>query len=348
MSISLPDARELSDEILQALRLRAVRGCELGFSEADVANLLGVSRETVSRWWSAYSSRGLDALPRERSGRPLGSGRLLSDEQARHIQGLLGKHSPEDLGIPAPLWNRRAVRDLIRKDFAIDMAVRTVGAYLSRWGYTAKRPRRHARKQDPEEVRQWLEETYPAIEMRAAEEAAEIYWCDETGAAADEHPGDGDARRGQAAAVEVPGPHLRMNRISAISNRGKLRFMTYPQAMNAALFLVFLERLLRSTTGKIFLMVDRLQAHQTPAVKAWVAARHDRLELLLVPRRAPELNPDEYLNNDLKGSVNAAGLPNSKEDLRAQIQQFMRRLLHLPQHVRNYFQHPCVQYAAAK
>jgi transposase len=348
MSISLPDARELSDEILQALRLRAVRGCELGFTEADVADLLGVSRETVSRWWSAYAARGLSALPQERSGRPLGSGRLLSDEQASHIQGLLDKHSPEDLGIPAPLWNRRAVRDLIRKECAIDLAVRTVGVYLSRWGYTAKRPRRHARKQDPEEVRQWLGEAYPAIEKRAAEEAAEIYWCDETGAAADEHPGYGYARRGQTAGVEVPGPHLRMNQISAISNRGEVRFMTYAKAMNAALFLVFLGRLLRGTTGKIFLMVDRLQAHQTPAVKDWVAAHQDRLELFPLPRRAPELNPDEYLNNDLKGSVNAAGLPNSKQDLRSHIQQFMRRLPHLPEHVRNYFQHPCVQYAAAK
>jgi transposase len=150
MPITLPDARELSDEILQALRLRAVRGRELGFTEADVANLLGVARETVSRWWSAYSTRGLGALPRERSGRPPGSGRLLSDEQARHIQGLLDNRSPEDLGIPAPLWNRRAVRDLIGKEFTIDLAVRTVGAYLKRWGYTAKKPRRHARKQDPE------------------------------------------------------------------------------------------------------------------------------------------------------------------------------------------------------
>src|SRR5258707_10039671 len=70
MAISLPDARLLSDDILQALRLRALRGCELGFSETDVANLLGVSRETVSRWWSAYSSQGLDALPQERTGRP--------------------------------------------------------------------------------------------------------------------------------------------------------------------------------------------------------------------------------------------------------------------------------------
>jgi hypothetical protein len=38
------------------------------------------------------------------------------------------------------------------------------------------------------------------------------------------------------------------------------------------------------------------------------------------------LNPDEYLNNDLKGGVNAAGLPASKKDLRSRIQQFMRRL----------------------
>jgi transposase len=126
MAISLPDARVLSDDILQALRLRALRGCELGFTETDVANLLGVSRETVSRWWSAYCSQGLDALPQERSGRPLGSGRLLSDQQASHIQSLLDNHSPEDLGIAAPLWNRRAVRDLIRQEFAIELAVRRV------------------------------------------------------------------------------------------------------------------------------------------------------------------------------------------------------------------------------
>src|SRR3954452_10579522 len=104
MAISLPDARVLSDDILQALRLRALRGCELGFTEADVANLLGVSRETGSRWWSADSSRGLDALPQQRSGHPFASGRLLPAQQASPIQGLLDDPGPEDLGITAPLW----------------------------------------------------------------------------------------------------------------------------------------------------------------------------------------------------------------------------------------------------
>ena len=63
MAITLPDARQLSDDVLEALRLRAINGRELGFTEADLANLLGVSRETVCRWWSAYTAHGLDALP---------------------------------------------------------------------------------------------------------------------------------------------------------------------------------------------------------------------------------------------------------------------------------------------
>ena len=95
-------------------------------------------------------------------------------------------------------------------------------------------------------------------------------------------------------------------------------------------------------------IVDRLQAHQTPAVKAWVASHSDRLEVFPLPRRAPERNPDEYLNNNLKGQVNAEGLPDSKQDLRSRIQGFMRKLLHFPEHVRSYFQHPFAQYAAAR
>src|SRR5687768_8319290 len=121
MAIELPDARKLSDEVLQALRLRALRGCELGFSETDVAELLGVARETVCRWFSAYNTGGVQALPAERTGRPVGTGRTLDDEQAAHLQELLDANSPDQLGIAAPLWSRRAVHDLIEKEYGIDM-----------------------------------------------------------------------------------------------------------------------------------------------------------------------------------------------------------------------------------
>src|SRR5687768_7664320 len=99
MAVALPDARELSDDVLEALRLRALRGCELGFTEADVADLLGVCRETVSRWWCAYAPGGLTAIPQGRTGRPRGPGRTPDADQARHLQRLIDEHAPDDLGI---------------------------------------------------------------------------------------------------------------------------------------------------------------------------------------------------------------------------------------------------------
>src|SRR5213079_2631184 len=94
MSIELPDARQLSDEALQVLRLRALRGIELGYSELELADLLGVCHETISRWWTAYRGDGLPALPGGRTGRPLGSGRALSDDQARHVRGRIDCYYP--------------------------------------------------------------------------------------------------------------------------------------------------------------------------------------------------------------------------------------------------------------
>src|SRR4249919_629118 len=103
MAISLPDARQLSDEVLQSLRLRALRGCELGYTEAEVAELLGLSRETVARWWTAYTEDGMEALPGERTGRPVGSGRTLNEGRAAYLRMILNEKTPEDVGIASPL-----------------------------------------------------------------------------------------------------------------------------------------------------------------------------------------------------------------------------------------------------
>jgi transposase len=346
MSIQLPDARQLSDEALQVLRLRALHGIELGYSEVDLAGLLGVCNETISRWWTAYTAEGLPSLPGGRTGRPLGSGRFLSDSQAEHIQGLIDNNLPEELGIPHALWTRRAVRELIHQECDIDLAERTVGAYLRRWGYTSKKPGRHSRYQDPDEVQQWLEETYPAIEAQAAREDAEILWTDEVGVAADHHPGTGYAREGERATMEVPGPHIRVNQITAISNEGTVRFLTYKGALNAAVFLLFLSRLVAGATRKILLIADRLQAHKTPKVQEWLQAHQDRIEVFYLPAYSPELNPVEYLNDDMKGEVNKAGLPENRGALHTQILAFMKTLANVPKHVISYFLHPCVQYAA--
>lgn len=346
MSIELPDARQLSDEALQVLRLRALRGIELGYTELELAELLGVCHETICRWWTAYRSDGLDALPGGRTGRPVGTGRLLSDEQAARIRACIDFHSPAELGIPHALWTRRAVGELIRQEFGIDAALRTVGLYLRRWGYTSKKPTRQARRQDPDAVEEWLLGTYPAIEAQARRENADILWADEVGVRADHHPGRSYARAGERAVMEVPPPHIGVNQISAISSEGAVRFMTYRGTLDAAVFLTFLGRLVDGATRKVLLIVDQLRAHKTPEVEAWVAARRDQIEVFYLPTYSPELNPVEYLNNDLKGSVNEAGLPADRPTLRDRLLGFMERLTHVPEHVISYFLHPRTQYAA--
>lgn len=127
MSMQLSDASQLSDDALKVLRLRALRGIELGYSELDLAELLGVCHETISRWWTAYRADGMPAFPGNRTGRSLGSGRLLPLGQAERIKACIDFHSPQESGISHALWTRRAVLDLIRREWGMDLAELTVG-----------------------------------------------------------------------------------------------------------------------------------------------------------------------------------------------------------------------------
>ena len=86
MAIDLPDGRSESNEVLEALRRRAVHARELGYAVTDIAAILGVREETVSRWCVKYEHGGEAALPGDRTGRPVGSGRLLSQEQEQLLQ----------------------------------------------------------------------------------------------------------------------------------------------------------------------------------------------------------------------------------------------------------------------
>src|SRR5262249_32430475 len=79
--------------------------------------------------------------------------------------------------------------------------------------------------------------------------------------AADEHPSLGYARQGSPSVMEVPEQHIRVNVVSTVSGDGEAHFLTSTKTMTAALFITFLEKLLAETTGKLFLITDRLSAH---------------------------------------------------------------------------------------
>ena len=75
------DGRKLDKKTLQYLRNRAIKLREDGISNNDTAKVLGVNKETTSKWYSAYKRDGVKAIKVKKTGRPKNVGKKLSDEQ---------------------------------------------------------------------------------------------------------------------------------------------------------------------------------------------------------------------------------------------------------------------------
>ncbi|HQF20154.1 MAG TPA: IS630 family transposase [Kiritimatiellia bacterium] len=340
------DARKLSSDAQRELRSRGVMMLQAGKTYREVAALLDVSTTALQNWMSLFREGGMDALCPKRRGRAHGAKRRLKARQEQVIQRQIADKDPEQLKLPFVLWTRPAVGELIWKRYGVRLPVRTLGEYLKRWGYTPQRPKKRADEQQPEEVQRWLNVEYPAIERRAKQEGALILWGDETGVSNQDQRGRGYAPRGQTPVVRGMAQKIRVNMVSAISNRGDLRFMSYKGSMKVATFTRFLDRLIRSTEQKVFFIVDNLRTHRSVAVRKWVAERADRIELFYLPPYSPELNPDEYLNQAVKAQLRNRPWGSDRKAMHSALRRQMVRNQRNRERVSSLFGHPCVRYAA--
>ena len=105
------------------------------------------------------------------------------------------------------------------------MPIRTVGEFLKRWGFTLQKPVKWAREQNTPAVANWLLQEYPAIEKRAKQEKAEIYWGDEIELQTGSNIEMGYSPKRKTPTIRQTARKDRINMISAITNQGKVRFM---------------------------------------------------------------------------------------------------------------------------
>jgi len=340
------DARTLKIAAQQELRNQVVRMRKKGMKNPDVAILVGLSATTTSGIWSKYKKGGMKAITIQKRGRSVGEKKNLSKEQEAKLIKRLIDTTPKQLKFKFVLWTREAVQQLIKHDCDIDMPISTVGKYLQRWEFTSQVPIKRAYERSDAKVQKWLKEDYPIIEKQSKEEHAEIQWGDETACVSLPSVIKGYAPKGKTPVMEHTAQRFKINMISTITNRGKLRFMVYEQNMDAALFITFLERLIESSEKKIFLILDNLRVHHAIIVKAWVEEHHDQIALFYLPAYSPDLNPDEYLNNDFKRNVNKENIPINKKELTVNTENFMSMLCDDPTRVANYFKHEKIAYAS--
>src|SRR5215203_3008362 len=138
------DMRKLPSAAQEERRRQVVGLRRRGLTYGAVAGQVGLSRTGVigiCQRFAAEGARGLVSRPR---GRKPDEQRLLDAAQEAEVQGLIRRHTPDELGLPSALWSRAAVRMLIARHCGVELAVRTVGTYLARWGFTAQKPIRRA------------------------------------------------------------------------------------------------------------------------------------------------------------------------------------------------------------
>jgi len=289
----------------------------------EIGEVVGVRRDVVGQWISKWEVGGIQALKVGKAGKPKGSGLTLDLAQQKSIQKSLIEKTPDQLKMNFALWTRHAVQQFIKQDFG-----------------------KRAYERNEPKIRAWLEEEYPAIEARAHREKAEIHWGDETGISNRDQIGRGYAPKGKTPTRKHPGKRERINMISTVTKLGKIRFMFYEGRMNSEMLIKFMKRLTKDSPKKLFLILDNLPSHHSKPVKKWVEMNSAKIELFYLPSYSPELNPDEYLNRDLKVQLSKRPSKREKGKFTALAKTEMKRLQKSPQRAKKYFNGRHVQYAA--
>jgi transposase len=121
-------------------------------SVAEVAEVEGVSRQSVNDWKIAYEEEGMEGL----EAKPSGGGREpeLPEEKLSELEELL-LEGAEAHGFEGELWTLPRVARLLEEVFDVDVTPRTAGNYLDKLGWSNQRPQRRVAKRDPDGIDQW-------------------------------------------------------------------------------------------------------------------------------------------------------------------------------------------------
>lgn len=140
---------------------------------------------------------------------------------------------------------------------------------------------------------------------------------------------------------------LKLNMLSAISNKGKLRFTITKESVNADILIDFMKRLIKDTGRKVLLILDNLRVHHAKKVAAWLEEHQQEIELFYLPPYSPEYNPDEYLNSDLKREMSKKPIPKSEKELSSNARSVLKKVQMNPKKVISFFGSKFTKYAIA-
>ena len=150
----------------EARRFRAWELHEKGWSQARIAEALGVTRGAVSQWFKAIGEEGLSALLSSTGKR--GPKPRLSDGELQRLPKFL-ERGAESYGFRGNVWTRARVGKVIEQEFDVSYSDRHVGRLLGKIGWTRQKPIERADQRDEDEIADWHAEAFPELKKRPLE-----------------------------------------------------------------------------------------------------------------------------------------------------------------------------------
>jgi transposase len=163
-----PKGVERDFDELERRRLKAARLFDRGLSQSEVSRQLKVHRQSVSRWYQAWSKKGPGAL--RKAGRAGRKPRLLPPQLEQLGRGL--KEGPEVLGYGTGLWTTWRVADLIERQTGEKFHPGHVWRMLRSLGWSCQRPTGRAIQRDEPAIRRWKRVRWPELKKRPATSSA--------------------------------------------------------------------------------------------------------------------------------------------------------------------------------
>jgi transposase len=147
---------------LERRRQLAVARVAEGYSQAQVAAILGVHPNTLSRWVCTAREQGVGALQaRPTPGRP----RKLSARQEKTVLSWLTK-PPTRFGFATDLWTSRRLAALIEGRLGIHFNSNYLVEWLRARKHSPQKPDQPAKERNEPVVTQWLAEEWTRLQKK--------------------------------------------------------------------------------------------------------------------------------------------------------------------------------------
>ena len=148
-------------------RVRAGRLLRAGKRPAEVAEAVGVARQTVYTWKALLDEGGINALRAvPERGRPA----QLDAAQLARVRTIL-LQSPTEHGFGTELWTLKRVGSVIERLYGVRFGQTQVWRILGSLGFSSQKPEKRAIERDEGAVRQWKRRTWPALKKKPSEKA---------------------------------------------------------------------------------------------------------------------------------------------------------------------------------